>query len=319
MRRRTLWPLITGSLVALATAANADTWQVEKNISLHHFSEGQGEPILVVHGGPGYPTEAAWDAAQLLGDQFRMEFYDQRGCGRSTRPIDRLRSGSLHERMHEAESQLGLGVQIEDIERIRRILGHDKIILMGHSFGGLIATLYASRYPEHVKALILVAPANLVVTPRPGEDLFGTVRKHLPPEMLSEYDSYMMEYFDFETLLQKDEPSLASFYARFAGFYSAATGTSARASPTLGGWMPLAVYLSLGPSPDYRADLQSVTAPTLVIHGTSDLIPVSDSETFASYLPHARLVTIDGAGHSPFNENPEAFAETVADFLAGGH
>jgi proline iminopeptidase len=67
--------------------------------------------------------------------------YDQRGCGRSTRPIDRFSSPSF----------------FDHIERIRTILGGDKLVLIGHSFGGFLASPYAAEFPQHVKALVLVA------------------------------------------------------------------------------------------------------------------------------------------------------------------
>jgi proline iminopeptidase len=51
----------------------------------------------------------------------------------------------------------------------RTILGGGKLMLVGHSFGGFLASLYAAEFPQHVKALILIAPADVLVFPQEGK------------------------------------------------------------------------------------------------------------------------------------------------------
>lgn len=69
--------------------------------------------------------------------------------------------------MTTLEQTLGLGAQIADIERIRRLLGDEKLILMGHAWGGFLALLYAAEFPDRIDALILVFPADVLVMPQP--------------------------------------------------------------------------------------------------------------------------------------------------------
>ena len=83
------------------------------------------------------------------------------------------------------DKTLGLGAQIADIERIRQIMGEDQLILVGHSFGGFLAALYAAEFPEHVKALILVAPAEMLVMPPDSGGLYEQVKPLLPDEYAS--------------------------------------------------------------------------------------------------------------------------------------
>ncbi|NDJ53033.1 MAG: alpha/beta fold hydrolase [Chloroflexi bacterium] len=94
-------------------------WAVEDDIQLWHFSVGEGRPVLVVHGGPGYPYRQAWTGLNDLTDRYQFHYYDQRGCGQSTRPIDQLNSQNTYQNIKTLERTLGLGAQIAEIEPIR--------------------------------------------------------------------------------------------------------------------------------------------------------------------------------------------------------
>jgi len=291
-------------------------WVVAPGIELHHFEEGSGTPILTVHGGPGFPPTTTWAAGRLLAERYKVIYYHQRGCGLSTRPIASFTDPNLYANMQRLNRALGFPAQIADIERIRRILGEDRLVLMGHSFGALTAALYAAEFPEHVRALVFVAPANLVVMPKEGDDLFATVRRRLPASMKDEYERYMAEYFDFRAAFKRTEQQSSEFYSRFGKYYFAAVGTiPAGSNAADAGYVPLAAYLGLGKHHDYTAALRAVTAPVLVVHGASDLQPEADSRAFAAFFPKRRFVVIPGAGHFVFDDRPEEFAAAVRAFL----
>lgn len=296
-------------------------WQVTPDVKLFHFSEGSGKDVLVVHGGPGIPPMKSWQVAASNGDVARFHFYHQRGAGRSTRPIDKPEEQGLYPQMVAVEKTLGLGAQIADIERVRRILNQDKLVLVGHSFGALIAALYAAEFPEHVSALVCVSPADLVVFPKEGDDLFQIVESRLPSHLKDEYQKYMRDYFDFKVLFSKDEAQLSAFFSRFGKYYSAASGDQELGSTVnesqniSGGWMPLGVYLSLGRRHDFRLALAKIDAPVLVIHGSKDMIPESDSRHFASYFRNANVTVIQDAGHFPFEDKPQEVASEMKNFL----
>jgi proline iminopeptidase len=306
-----------------APSADLRFWAVEDGIKLFHFEDGTGDDVVVVHGGPGFPVAEPWEGTKALNDRFRFHFYHQRGCGQSTRPVDRADgTRSFYQNMVAVERQLGLGAQVADLERIRRILGREKLTLIGHSFGGLIAALYAAEFPDRVKALVLVVPADLVKMPKRGDDLFAVVGERLPAGMRPEYDRYLQDYFDFRALFAKDDRQLSEFFGSFARYYAAAHGGAEagqvrREGETRGGgWMPLAVYLSMGKRHDWSAALARVRTPVLVVHGSKDMLPVSDSREFASYFTHAELAVVPDAGHFPFEDQPREFARVVGAFLA---
>lgn len=300
-----------------------DFWMVESDIKLYHFSQGLGQNVLIIHGGPGYPITQPLPGLAPLTDRYRFYYYDQRGCGKSSRPIDTFASSNYYQNMQTLDRALGLGAQIADIERIRQIIGEDKLILVGHSFGGFLASLYAAEFPEHVKSLILVAPAETLVMPPPSGGLFEQVKPLLPEDMRPEYDAYLKRYLDYGSIFGKSESELASLNAEFARYYAAALSRKGYAVPVEtqpaagGGWMVPAMYLSMGLRHDYRSALKRVSAPVLVIHGENDLQPEQASRMYAEAFPNAEFQVIKNASHFSFSEQPQEFAQVVGRFLGG--
>jgi proline iminopeptidase len=306
---------LRGPLDPPPQTGDGSRWRVEDDIELAYTAAGEGRPLLVLHGGPGYPARRL-DGLRRLAAGRRVICYDQRGCGRSTRPFDRLPAASFYANMKRLEGTLGVGAQVADVERIRRILGEEKLVLLGHSFGAFLAAMYAAEFPERVEALVLVAPAGVLVLPDETGGFFEHVRQRLPAVEHAEYDRFLKEYFDFGLAFRKSEAELASMNRRVGEYYLAATGQGGRIPEDNGGWMVQAMYLSMGRRHDYRAALGAVRVPALVVHGESDLMPERVSRMYAECLPNARLRVVQ-AGHFPFDERPEAFAEAVNDFLAG--
>jgi proline iminopeptidase len=311
-------PSLIARLTPPAQAPGRSDWEVEPGIRLHHFFAGRGKNVLIIHGGPGYPFQAPLSALSPMEDRFCFHYYDQRGCGRSTRPVNAFASRNYYKNFQMLNSVLGLEAQIGDIERIRRILGDQQIILMGHSFGAFLASLYAAEFPEHVKGLVLLAPANVLKMPADGIDLFQAIERQLPPAEKQEYQAFMKSYLDFgnifnysESALQKMNNRLAYFYAK-SGAMAIPAGDNADIS---GGWMVQAMYLSMGRRHDYRDALHKVNAPVLVLHGDRDLQTEEASRLYAEHFPNARFETINRAGHFAYADQPEIFAVKVGSFL----
>lgn len=79
--------------------------------------------------------------------------------------------------------------------------------------------------------------------------------------------------------------------------------------------MVQAMYFSMGQQHDYRAALETVDAPVLVVHGAGDLQPEAASRQYAEAFPNARFRVIENATHFPFYEQPAQFAARVGEFL----
>ncbi|MCG3212441.1 MAG: 2-succinyl-6-hydroxy-2,4-cyclohexadiene-1-carboxylate synthase [Anaerolineae bacterium] len=295
---------------------NSPMWRVEADIDLLHFAEGEGRNVLIVHGGPGMPYLKPWPGLTPLTGSYRFHYYDQRGCGQSTRPFDTFASTNYYQNMTTLEQTLGLGAQIADIERIRRLLGDEKLILIGHSWGGFLASLYAAEFPEHVEALILVSPADVLVMPQPSGGLFELVKQRLPAEKQTDFNAFLAEYLNFGDIFTKSEADLIALNQEFGQYYLATVDSPLPQQGRPGGWMVHAMYFSMGQRHDYREPLRAVTVPVLVIHGAKDLQPEEVTRLYAETLPNARFQIIENAGHFSFLEQPDLFAQTVSEFLA---
>ncbi len=301
------------------------TWLVEPDVKLAYTAVGEGRPVVVVHGGPGVPYARPWTGVAELADDFKFYFYDQRGCGESTRLIDEFDSPNFFENMTALDKALGIAAQIADIERIRRILGEEKLLLVGHSYGGFLASLYAAEFPEHVEKLVLVAPAGLLQLPNPEVDMFSRLNATLTGESLAEFQAALAAHMNFGTLFTKSEAQLALENRAFGNALSAAMGEEMPEGSDQvrnGGWMVQAQYFAMGMQHDYRDFLKDVTAATLILHGEQDELMLAGTETYADALSNAELQiikpdTAKRVGHFPFEDEPQAFAARVRMFLKG--
>jgi proline iminopeptidase len=226
----------------------------------------------------------------------------------------------MYENMTNLDKTLGLGAQIADIERIRQILGEEKLILIGHSWGGFLASLYAAEFPEHVEKMILISPANSLVMPQPDKesDLFASVRTKLPQDQIAGYDAFMKDYMDFNKLFTLSEQDLIDRDAKFGQYYMSVVNLSEEKSIKQGepgGWMTWGMYVSMGQRHDYRALMRKVTAPVLVIHGSNDLQSEKASRLYSDTFPNSDFAVIAGVGHFSFQEKPEEFSGIVTKFL----
>lgn len=303
---------------------DSTVWRVESDISLHFEVYGKGRPVIIVHGGPGIPYANAWKGLKPLEEQYAFYYYHQRGAGKSTRPIERFESKNYSKNMTQLEQTLGIGAQIADIERIRRILKEEKLLLIGHSFGGFIAALYAAEFPEHVEKLILVAPAGMLTPPQKGNNIFDAVRDKIPEDEQSKYDSLVKEYLNFGGIFSKSDGDLVDLHTQIGHYLLKGMGYDPSLMddpPTPGGWSSFAVYFSIGRSPDYRDAVANITAPTLILHGDDDNISLNGSKKYEEFIPAAKFVSIGCSdttsisGHFIYDDCPDQFAAAVREFL----
>ncbi|MDE5071230.1 MAG: alpha/beta hydrolase [Trichodesmium sp. St16_bin4-tuft] len=105
----------------------------------------QEKPIaFVIHGGPGADHTSYKPTFSPLSQKLQLVYFDHRGQGRSAR---------------ELKESYTLENNVEDMEALRQYLGIEKIVLIGNSYGGMVALSYAVRYPESVQSLIVIATA----------------------------------------------------------------------------------------------------------------------------------------------------------------
>lgn len=296
-----------------ASRASSGPWQVTTEMALAHTSHtstaqatgavdvADAAPhVLFIHGGPGAAPMGMPPALAAL-EGYTVHAYAQRGCGDSTKPFDRFESTDTWANIQSLEGTLGIGAQIADIERIRRILGAEKVILVGHSFGSMLAALYAAEFPERVQSLVLLAPPSTLAIPSAHPELFGMIRARLPEHERAGFDAFKARYLDFGHLFEKSTADLEALDREFAVYWEKASGPmpdAVKAQPGQSGvWAARAMYLSMGQKHDWTGALEAVIAPTVVVHADADLQDVAIAEDYVRAIQGATLVRVPGAGH----------------------
>jgi proline iminopeptidase len=152
---------------------------------------GSGEPIVMVHDGPGFNYLYFLPQFKELAKHYKLIFYDQRASGKSSAEVD--------------SSSINMDNFVKDLEGIRKLFGLKKMNLYGHSWGGLIAMNYAIKYPQNLRSLILSnttpAKASLrnkiyyILSSRSTKKEGNELRKIASSEGYKDRDPIVMENF----------------------------------------------------------------------------------------------------------------------------
>lgn len=276
------------------------------NVRLFYRVVGAGaDTIVVLHGGPGFTMDYLAADLEPLAARHALLFYDQRGAGRSTLVSD---SASLDAQRFA-----------EDLEAVRKQFRIRRLTLFAHSWGAGVAALYGIRYPERVGRLIIVGGLPL----RGGEltDAFA----RLDARRDSAAQHRVQQLRAARLARPGDAAACRSYYqVAFVASYGDTTAARRRRGDFCAG-TPAALankinnvdrftMRSIGDW-DWRQSLRVVNAPALVIHGMADFIPVASARAWATALPNARLLLLDGIGHFPYVEVPDRFFRAVEEFL----
>lgn len=263
--------------------------------------KAKGVPVVFLHGGPGQGSQTfARFAGPHLERSRRMVYLDQRGSGRSEK--------------HWAK-QYSVALMVDDLEQLRRSWGVDRIALIGHSFGTLLALEYAARYPQHVSHLVL---SGTVVDFPATLDLACARLERIDPKT----------YAEAVARLPKGSERRCHIFAAGRDFINgnmypdpAIMKLVDDTDKTDGMYNNGDIFGALGKQGilDYRFDrADRLTMPVLAIQGARDFqAAVEPVRSFVAKVPGARLLEYEGRGHFMFVEDPQRFARDVDAFLSG--
>lgn len=268
---------------------------------LHYAIYGEGQPVVVLHGGPGFDHAYLMPQMATLGDEYRLIFYDQRGAGGKFREVD--------------TSKLTIETYIEDLEGIRKAFGLDKMHILGHSWGGVLGMFYAIAYPERVHSLMLVSSGGATDF---LQDMFTNLDARWTPE-----DSATLSQISSSEAYQHNEAKAVSDYYQvfFKAFFhdpQDVTYLTTRFSENTLKNRPL-IYASplfqTFREYDIRDRLHNITCPTLIIHGEYDPIPLSYVRDIHAALQDSRLIVLEECGHFPYIERPDELYAYIRAFM----
>ncbi len=280
----------------------ADTLLPVNGTHLWVHREGRGEPALVVHGGPVLDQTYLRDHLTPLDSSLELVYFDQRLSGRSDGVVD--------------SASVRLDTLVADIEALRQALGLERVHVIAHSWGGLLALEYAERYPDRVRSLILVSPMP------PTTALWQQEQQALAAS-LEPADTAGLGALQRDPAYQAQEPAAveAALKLSFRSQFHDPSQVDAlrfhiepdyaERSRQFGYMLPdLLDY-------DVTGDLERVRVPVLLLFGADEPGARIGGKVLAEGLPQARLVTIPDAGHFSFVEQRDAFFQAVRGFLAG--
>jgi proline iminopeptidase len=260
---------------------------------------GQGWPTILVHGGMVLDSSNFLPHVAPLGEFCDLVIYDQCGRGRSK------------EREGHDKSKATIWDDVEDLEGLRKALDLGKVNVIGHSWGGIIAGLFASKYPGSVNKLVMIAPVGARYATWQKPWITNTMN-FLPPKDKVEFDLVLKN-----RELRKKDPQ-AYFTRYFTSIHKSWFGDQTwadkipihkvRAGTGLAVWDSLRDY-------DVREELGKIKAPTFIIQGSNDAIPIDSTKEIQGQIKNAQLEIIEGVGHYPFIEAKTRFVTLLRDFL----
>jgi len=279
----------------LLAQVNEDKGSVMVNgVALHYQTQGSGEPLVIIHGGPGMDDRYLFPGMDELGENYRLISYNQRGSGKSAADLDTM--------------MINVDQYVDDLEGFRKAMGLDKVNLLGHSWGGLLAMKYAIKHPERLTSLILVSTAG--ADESVGLESQGIMMQRLSPEDQQAY---------FQMLSDGHLNSLEGIQLLSKIHWKPYVYDQAHLSLIKDAYsenMPLIqhhINKSLK-GYDLHGQLSKIRTPTLIIHGDYDPIPLAAAEQIHRAIPGSKFEVIKECGHFPFIEQPEKFIEVIKLF-----
>lgn len=267
-----------------------------RDVSLFVKVAGQGDPLLLMHGGPGLDHTTLLPLLSLA-ERYTLVFYDHRCNGRS---------------MGADVSSMTWDNLVADAEALRQALGFERWAVVGHSFGGHVALEYALRHPERISHLILMDTsadtwwsrenaAQLLAKRGYSHGAVEAVQRffhgdYAPEEFFSLFMKFGKAYFYRFNLKANMSAGDAMEFRPDAHIFAG--------SRLLDGWSVM-------------DRLWEIETPALVVAGRQDfLFPPECVAILADRLPDARLAIIERAGHNPQAERPAETLAAIESFLA---
>ena len=259
---------------------------------LHYVRAGSGPPLVLIHGASGTHRDWTFFHMARLTERYEVFAFDRPGIGASD----------------AARGPLGLSGQADLMRAAMAVLGHERVTLVGHSYGGSVALNWAVGSPESVAALVLLAAPSLVWEGSPGR-LYDLTNTPVIGWAFSELVPYIASEARIARSIERifaPQPVPEGFRAH-VGIRAAVQPTMFRRNAAMVGALKDDIRQMI---PRY----DTLTMPIELIHGEDDTIVRNaiHSAPFAEMVPTARLTALPGVGHMPHHARPDLLDTALA-------
>lgn len=261
---------------------------------------GDGTPVLIINGGPGMNSDGFVSLAEKLAKNNRVIIYDQRGTGKSQ--ISKIDSTTIT-----------MDLMILDIENLRKHLGYQKWVVLGHSFGGMLASYYATLHPQQIEKLILSSSGGIdlelldYVGKRTNEKLTQLQRDSLA------YWNRQIESGDtsYKARIGRGR-ALAPAYVYDKKFVPVIAERLTQGNSVLNGllWQDMQRI-----NFNCAKKLRNFMKPTLIISGKNDILDIKTAEKTHAAISNSRLVLLENCGHYGWLDRETDYFTAVDEFL----
>lgn len=258
-------------------------------------------PLIVLHGGPGFPHNSLLPLAALA-DERPVVFYDQLGCGKSDRPAD--------------ESLWTFPRYVEELSLLISELGFERFNLFGHSWGTMLALEYYQKYPSGIEKLIFASP---VFSASKWEEDGATYVQELSEEyqaVIKAHDTG--EPFDLHAFKDAEAEYNRRHLCRLdpwpKDLKQSVAGLGLDVYRYMWGdceWKPFGTLKSY----ESIDKLQNINIPVLLTCGWYDNPPPETTAFYTKQIPGAKIKVFENSSHSAFLEDRDDFIKTVREFL----
>jgi proline iminopeptidase len=283
-------------------------------VMIYYTEIGKGEPLLILHGGPGASHDYFLPYLLPLARTNRLIFIDERGSGRSQKI--------------ENVSDYTVENMVEDVEAVRKELNLGKISLLGHSYGGVLAQAYALKYQENLSHLILCSTFH---STSKMNEVFKNILGKMSPELRTRIEKMEKEgLFGHGRDFEKNRYTLEYMTSAWGeGYfpYLYQNHPDPNYDPVANGntawdlyremWGSNGEFIIDGnlKSVEYTDRLSTIKVPTLITAGDNDECDPSLSKEMNGKIAGSKLVIFPKSGHMTFVDQPSLFISTVDEFL----
>lgn len=262
---------------------------------------GEGAPVLIINGGPGLDSAGFEAVATTIAAKgFQTILFDQRGTGQSV--LAEINANTIR-----------MDLMVQDIEQVRQQLKLEKWVILGHSFGGMLAAAYAAKYPQRIEKLIFSSSGGLNLQFR--DDIAPRLLNNLALREQIELQMYQLRQRSGDDS-QSTKDKLAQIRSNAYVLNKANAPLVAARLKVVNMTINSLVFADLEKTQfDLTGKFKDFNAPVLVLQGENDIISLDTAKTIAGSFTNAKLVSLPACAHYGWLDQPAQYYAAIFGFL----